>query len=214
MITRCVHPPDNRCVHPPDYPCESRGLPLVVSIHPFRPFDKRRGGSRREAPFVVSLSNHANGKGDPFDKLRANLLSEDKARSWSPTPVRGEPVEPCEREGARAYIEEGGDGFLLGGRNDGWGRRRARGRGYPEGGMGRGLPRAPGMDSCSRAGMTVGAGAPGPFVVSVSTHANGVQPRFPRRGGSRTAPTSHRPFMAPSTSSEPAPYLIRGRTGR
>ncbi len=41
------------------------------------------------------------------------------------------------------------DGFLLGGRNDGWG-RRARGSGYPEGGMGRGLPCAPGMDSCFR----------------------------------------------------------------
>ena len=55
----------------------------------------------------------------PFDMLRAN--GKIRPSSWLAPPVRGEPVEPCEREGARAYIEEGG------------------------------------MDSCSGAGMTVGA---------------------------------------------------------
>ena len=144
------------------------------------------------------------------------------------------------------------DGFLLGGRNDGWGVvvpaelvLVETGSGYPEGGMGRGLPRAPGMDSCSGAGMTVGAPSCPRTRVPRGGNGAGPPPRAPgmdscsgagmtvaggrpvrgervepcergqpgfRRGGSRTAPTSHRPFVAPSTSSEPAPYLIRGRT--
>ena len=64
------------------------------------------------------------------------------------------------------HLLPGASGFLLGGRNDGWGAvvpaelvLVETGSGYPEGGMGRGLPRAPGMDSCFRRNGCVGAPA-------------------------------------------------------
>ena len=142
MITRCVHPPDHPCVHP-------------------RPPLRKQGST----------------VGGEHTPVQARSTSVGAVREGRP--VRGEPVEPCEREGARAYIEEGGDGFLLGGRNDGWGVvvpaklvLVETGSGYPEGGMGRGLPRAPGMDSCSGAGM-VGA---------VVVRPADIAPRGPRGG--------------------------------
>ena len=113
------------------------------------------------------------------------------------------------------------DGFLLGGRNDGGTTSCPRTR-VPRGGdMGRGLSRVPGMDSCSKAGMTVEPRRARARGYPEEGYGAGPLPR-PRDGfllggrndGGRLLPLTAPIPLTPAPSTGQALSLSKGVSGR
>ena len=154
---RPSRPMITRCVHPPDHPC----------VHPPDHPCESRG-----LPLVVSIH-----RSRPFDKASGAVRE-------CGGPVRGEPVEPCEREGgpfdklrACPVLDTGVNGGIRPVRGEPVEPCEREGaRAYIEEG---------GMDSCSGAGMTVGASS---CPRSLSSWKRGAGTQRGEWGGASHAP--------------------------